>query len=206
MNLFDYLVEKYGYNEPILLSEISFNNYSLAWIKKEINKLCQEEKLIRFEKGLYYIPTKTILGMSKLDPRKVIMKKYVEDGNKQVGYFSGTTFLNMLGLSSQMPNVLEIYTNNENARVREVPIGSQRVILRRARTTINNENAATMSFLELMNFTDAKYFDDEKKQIVINYITQNNITRKSITECSPFFPDKAMRTLIESEMIYSVAQ
>lgn len=206
MSLFDYLVDEYGYNEPILISEISFNEYSLPWIKKEINKLCQEEKLVRFEKGLYYIPTKTILGMSKLDPRKVIMKKYIEDGNEQVGYFSGTTFLNMLGLSTQMPNVLEIYTNNENARVREVPVGSQKVVLRRARATINNDNAATMNFLELMNFIDAKYFDEEKKQIVIDYINQNNITRKSIAECSPYFPDKAMRTLIESEMIYSVAQ
>jgi len=206
MDLFDYLVEKFGYNEPILLSEISFNNYSLPWIKKELNKLCQEEKLIRFEKGLYYIPTKTILGMSRLDPRKVIMKKYVINGNEQIGYFSGTTFLNILGLSAQMPNVLEIYTNNENARVREVPVGNQRVILRKARTTINNENAATMSFLELMNFTDSGYFDDEKKQIVIDYINRNKITRKSIAACSPFFPDKAMRTLIESEMIYSVTQ
>ncbi len=206
MSLFDDLVDQYGYNEPILLSDISFNDYSLPWIKKEINKLCREEKLIRFEKGLYYIPTKTILGKSKLDPRKVIMKKYIQDGDEQVGYFSGTTFLNMLGLSTQMPNVLEIYTNNENARVREVPIGSQRVILRRARATINNENAATMSFLELMNFTNAKYFDKEKKQIVTDYINQKNITRKRIAECSPFFPDKAMRTLIESEMIYNVAQ
>jgi hypothetical protein len=206
MNFFDYLVCEYGYNEPIFLSEIFYNNYSLSWIKKEINKLCQTEKLIRFEKGLYYIPTQTILGMSKLDPRKVIMKKYIKDGNEQIGYFSGTTFLNMLGLSTQMPNVLEIYTNNENARVREVPIGSQRVVLRRARAPINSKNASTMSFLELMNFTDAKYFDDEKKQIIIDFINQNNITRNSLTECSPFFPDKAMRTLIESELIYNVAQ
>ena len=206
MSFFDYLVDEYGYNEPILINDISFNDYSLSWIKKEINRLCREEKLIRFEKGLYYIPTQTLLGKSRLDPRKVIIKKYIDNGNERLGYFSGTTFLNMLGLSSQMPNVFEIYTNNENARIREVPIGNQKVILRKARATINNENAAAMSFLELMNFTDAKFFDKEKKQIVIDFIKQNNITRKLIAECSPFFPDKAMRTLIESEMIYNVAQ
>ena len=37
-------------------------------------------------------------------------------------------------------------------------------------------------------------------------LADRNITRKDITTYAPFFPDKAMRTLIESEVIYSVAQ
>ena len=44
-----------------------------------INVLCEEEKLIRFEKGIYYIPTDTVLGKSVLNPRKVIEKKYIND-------------------------------------------------------------------------------------------------------------------------------
>lgn len=206
MEFFDYLVRVYGYNEVILSNEIYYDGYSVSWIKKMLKKLCDEEKIIRFEKGVYYIPTDTPLGKSRLDPKKVIIKKYINDGNKIIGYFSGITFMNMLGLSAQMPNMMEIYTNNEPSRVREVPIGSQRVLLRRSRTAINSSNAATLSFLELMNFTDAGFYDAEKKKIIAAFIDKNGITRKSVSIYSPYFPDKAMRTLVESEVIYDVTR
>ena len=119
---------------------------------------------------------------------------------------SGITFMNILGLSKQMPNTLEIYTNNEPSRVREVPVGNQKVLLRRSRTKINSNNVFTMSFLELMNFTDASFYDEEKKKIIADFIKNKGITRKSISKYSPYFPDKAMRTLIESEVIYDVTQ
>ncbi len=205
MEFYDYLMAQYGRNEAILLSDLSFEDYSLSWIKKAVAKLCEKEKLIRFDKGIYYIPTETILGKSKLDPRKVIAKKYINRNDDTIGYFSGTTFLNMLGLSTQMPNTMEIYTNNEQAKVREVPVGNLKVTLRRARATVNSENAATMSFLELMNGTDGGFYDDEKRQIVTDFIKRNRITREAISGWAPYFPDKAMRTMIESEVIYSVA-
>lgn len=206
MEFFDYLVRTYGYNEVILSNEITYNGYSVPWIKKALKTLCDKEKIIRFEKGVYYIPTDTLLGKSRLDPRKVIIKKYIDDGNNVIGYFSGTTFMNMLGLSTQVPNKIEIYTNNESSRLREVSVGTQSVALRRARAKVNSNNAATMSFLELMNFTDADFFDSEKKNLVASFIEKNGITRKSISTYSPYFPDKAMRTLIESEVIYDVAR
>lgn len=206
MEFFDYLVDTFGYNEVILSSEISFAEYSTPWIKKAISRLCKEEKLIRFEKGIYYIPTDTLLGKSKLDRKKVIIKKYINDGKSNIGYYSGTTFMNMLGLTTQMSNKMEIYTNNEPTRFREVPVGNQNVLVRRSRTKIDNSNVATMSFLELMNFTDASFYDSERKEILSKYISKNQITRKAISKYAPYFPDKAMRTLVESEIIYDVTQ
>lgn len=206
MELYNYLVEKYGYNEAILLKEIGFNDYSLSWIKKTVAGLCEEGKLLRFEKGVYYIPTETILGKSKLDPRKVIVKKYINNGNNIIGYFSGVTFMNMLGLSAQMPNRMELYTNIECSKVREVPIGSWKILLRRARAKVTTDNAATMSLLELMNFTNSSFYDDEKRKIVADYIEKNYITRTSVSKYAPYFPDKAMRTLVESEIVYEIAR
>ena len=79
-------------------------------------------------------------------------------------------------------------------------------MLRRARTEINKENAAVLSLLELMNFVSASFFDDERRDKINLYILKNNISRKSITKYAPVFPDKAMRTLVESEVIYNVTQ
>lgn len=121
-----------------------------------------------------------------------------------MGYYSGVIFQNQLKITTQMPNVIEIYTNNEKSKVREVTIGNQKVILRRARTEINSENASVLSFLELMNDITPGFLDEEKRERIVEYILLNNITRKDILEYANVFPDKVMRNLIESEMIFFV--
>lgn len=98
----------YVYNEPIFYNEFNYKNYSRPWLQKELTALCEQGKLMRFEKGIYYIPSVTMLGASSMDVKKVIDKKYIDNGKDIIGYYSGVTFLNMLGLSTQVPNVSEI--------------------------------------------------------------------------------------------------
>lgn len=206
MNLYQSLLNTFGTDEPIMSNEITFKDYSKPWIYKELNKLCEEGKLIRYERGIYYIPTKTVFGPSILDPYKVIVKKYIFNGTDTIGYLSGVALLNRLKLTTQMSNVIEVYTNNEPSNTRDITVGKQRVILRKSRTSINSSNAAVLSFLELMNAVPSEFLDDEKKPIVEQFIDDNGITRSDITKYAPLFPDRALRTLVESEVIYSVAQ
>lgn len=206
MVLFDYLLKAYGYDEPILISEIQFENYSRPWLYKELNKLCKEERLIRFEKGLYYVPRQTMFGLSILNPAKVIEKKYVQSGENVFGYYSGLFFMNQIGLSNQTPNVIEIFTNRESAKVRDINVGSQKIRLRKARTEITKDNVAVLRFLELMNMIEPDTVDGETRQTLINYVNENGIRRADISMYSRVFPDRAMRAMIESEVVYSVAQ
>ncbi len=206
MTLLESLLQTHGTNEPIVSTEIAFKGYSRPWICKQLTQLCREGKLIRYEKGIYYIPTDTVFGKSILDPRKVIEKKYISNGAEVMGYYSGLTLRQQLRLTTQMPNVIELYTNNETSRVRDVVVGTQKVLLRRARTPITAENAAALCFLELMNDLDTSSLDGEKKNILGGFVEQQGISRKDVTAYAPFFPDKAMRNLIESEVIYRVAQ
>ena len=106
----------------------------------------------------------------------------------------------------QAHHIIELYTNNETTRVRDVFVGTQKVLLRRARTRITADNADVLRFLELMNELTSDMIDDEKKTIIKKFISDRNITRKDISTYAPVFPDKAMRTLIESEVIYGVTQ
>lgn len=204
MTLYDSLLQTYGTNEPIFSNEITFKDYSRPWILKQLAQLCDEGKLIRYEKGLYYIPTDTVFGKSLLNPRRVIERKYISNNGDIIGYYSGLTLQNQLRLTTQMSNVIEIYTNNEPTRVRDVLVGKQKVQLRRARTTITAANADVLSFLELMNTLDPVALDEEKKSILISFIADHKIKRADITTYAPYFPDNAMRTLIESELIYFI--
>ena len=202
MTLYDMLLNKYGYGNPFSLAEINFNNYSLPWIKKELNKLVNSNIIVRYERGIYYIPEKTIFGNGSLNPHKIIEKKYLSNDS---GYYSGLSFANKIGITTQMPNVIEIYTNNEKSRVREITVNNLKVILRKTRVNITKENISVLSFLELMNSFPRDYFNFERKNIIINYIKENGINRKEITKYSPYFPDRVMRNLVESEIIYDIA-
>ncbi|MGN0394969.1 MAG: DUF6088 family protein [Coprococcus sp.] len=206
MTLYETLLEQYGYNEPILTNEIQFNNYSKPWIYKELNRLCDNNQVVRFEKGIYYIPKQTPFGASVLNPGKVIEKKYIKSRNETFGYYSGYYLLNLLGISNQVPNVIEVYSNNESSKMRDVKVGVQNVRVRRSRVNITKENAAVLTFLELMNIIDVNSLDAEKKRIIIEFIAESNVSRQDITKYSPAYPDRAMRAMIESEIIYSVAQ
>ena len=202
MTLYEMLFNEFGYGNPFSFEEIKFNNYSLPWIKKELNKLVSDNRIVRYERGIYYIPEKTIFGNSSLNPQKIIEKKYLSNGS---GYYSGLSFANKIGVTTQMPNVIEIYTNNEKSRVREISVNNLKVILRKSRVDVTNDNVYVLSFLELMNSFSIEYFNDERKKLIIDYIKEKGINRQQITKYSPYYPDRVMRNLVESEIIYDIA-
>ncbi|EXM40732.1 hypothetical protein RASY3_03170 [Ruminococcus albus SY3] len=203
--LFDYLLESFGKNEPIFTSDISYENYSDIWIKKELAKLCECGQIIRYDRGIYYIPVKTPFGNSILNPSRIIERKYLSEKGNRIGFYTGITALQQAGLSTQMSNIPEIQTNNENSKLRRVKVGNQEVILRKSRVKIDNDNIFVLQFLEMMNITPSEYFDDERKAVIRNWIEKCNISQDLVTKYAPYFPDKAMRSLIESGVIFYVA-
>ena len=194
MGFFDYLSNTFGVNEPIFSTDIKFEDYSKPWIAKQLASLCESGRLIRFERGIYYIPVNTPFGKSVLNPHKVIERKYIMDKGIASGFYSGMTALNKLGLTTQMPNTIEICTNNETIGIYTV------------RYSDSNDNINVISFLELMNTVPLGFFDDDRKVLIKKWVTDNSISRRSILKYAPAFPDKAMRNLVESEAIFYVTQ
>ena len=204
--LLNYLIHTFGYNKPFTISEIDYKDYSRAWIYKRITKLCEDGKIMRFERNAYYIPRTTKFGTAIFDSMKIIEKKYIQDGENVMGYFAGRYLQHLLGIFKGTPNTIEIYTNNETKRARTVNVGGKRVYLHTARTKIDKFNASILCFLELMNGIDTETLDEYKRKLIADYITENRITQKQITKYIPYFPDKTCRNLIESEVIYRVPQ
>ena len=206
MTLYESLLNCFGYNEPFKTSEINFEDYSKEKICIEMTKLCKKGKVVRFETGIYYIPKTNKFGTVIFNQSKIVDKKYIKDGEKVFGYYSGTELEYRLGLTKVKPNTIVIYTNGETTRMRRVMVGSQRIILRKPRTKIDKFNAPVLCFLELMNGIDTETLDEYKRKLISDYIKENRITQKQITKYIPFFPDKTCRNLIESEVIYRVPQ
>ena len=205
MTLGKYLLDKYGFDEPIYSVEIRFANYSRQWIYKELKKLLIGGNIKRFATGIYYFSRKMPWGESQLNPRKVIEKRFLSSGKDIYGYIAGLSLLNQAGLSTQVPNLIELVTNNESTRVRDISIGSQSVRARRSRTLITPHNVKTLQFLDLMNTITPSGLDEIERLMLSKYVKDSGVTRASVSQYAGFFPAKATKNMLESGVIYEIA-
>lgn len=71
-----YLMENYGYNEPIFLNDLTIQGLSENAVRQAVKRLVANGFLERYDNGIYYIPKRDgLLGKSYLDPSLVIMRK-----------------------------------------------------------------------------------------------------------------------------------
>ena len=77
---------------------------------KVLERMVKKGELKRAEKGLYYIPKKSIFGELPLTIKDFI-QKYLYLGDKRIGYITGVKLFNRYGLTTQLSNSIEIATN-----------------------------------------------------------------------------------------------
>ncbi len=208
MNIFNELSAKFNTDEPILIEDIEkmYPQRSRPWIDKAIKTLVDSKQLKRFSTGVYYIPRKTVLGDSVLNPRKVIAKKYIQNSQDIYGYLGGTSLLNSFGLTTQVPNVITVISNNESTRGRKVEVGNQSVYLCKPPTKITKSNFKTLQFCELIRLIDLDKLDSIEIKNLENYIKENNISLSSISKYCSVFPDSVSRKILGGPLIEKLAQ
>ena len=203
------LEKNYGYDVPIFTEDIfeCMNDYSRQRIYQLIKEALEKGILVRFDTGVYYLPTKTEFGFSTISVDEVVYKKYISNNNETFGIYGKDIIdLNFL-LSYQVPNSIEVITNKESRDVREIEIKGRRVILRKSRLEITKNNVKTYIFMELFNNINLrKYKEDLMAQdSVKKYIKKNKINNKKIYELAKFFPAKTMKNLAISGVLYEIA-
>lgn len=202
MDLVKCLKTQYGENTPIFFEDIAnvCSRYTRGRVYQLIDAAMNSGLLAKAGYDCYYIPTTTPFGKSLLNPRKVIEKKYISNKGEVYGFYTGLALLNSFGITTQMPNVIEVFTNNEATKSRRVTINNQTIIVKRARTTINNSNYKEMMLLELFNLADIRSIDARATQKIVDYMKQNNISVQGIMKYAKFVPARAIKNFMSSEV------
>ena len=200
MDLVKCLKTQYGENTPIFFEDIAnvCSRYTRGRVYQLIDAAMNSGLLAKAGYDCYYIPTTTPFGKSLLNPRKVIEKKYISNKGEVYGFYTGLALLNSFGITTQMPNVIEVFTNNEATKSRRVTINNQTIIVKRARTTINNSNYKEMMLLELFNLADIRSIDARATQKIVDYMKQNNISIQLLKNFGKNFEHSKMQIPIFS--------
>lgn len=203
-----YLMENYGYNEPIFLNDLVIEGLSDNAVRQSVKRLVASGFLERYDNGIYYIPKRDgLLGKSYLDPSMVIMRRYVQNKSEIYGYLTGISFANQLGLTTQMPAVIEIVTNREASNGRMITVGSQRVRIKKPAITVSDSNAELLQLLDTIGQAE-KYTELTKEETVetlISYMRKKRFTKEQLSEVSSVLTGATAKKLIEWGMIYEFA-
>ncbi len=194
----------YGENTPIFADEIVtlFSNYTRAYVFRLIKKAEDAGELVAFSRGVYFIPKKTFFGQSTICSEMVAEKKYMKNNQSVYGIYAGLNLLNRFGVTTQVPNTMEIVTNNETTRKRNVTINGREFILRRARCEINKENYQTYTVLQLFSdMSDEDELDVFSKKQIKNYLSNNKIKADDLFDLSRSFPAATLKKLVRSGVL-----
>lgn len=79
-------------------------------IIKALNRMAAKGKIVKLAKGKYYKPETTPFG--NLQPTQFqVVKDLLEENGKAVGYLTGYSIYNLLGLTTQISNTIQIGKN-----------------------------------------------------------------------------------------------
>ncbi len=203
--LYEYLKENYEPGEPIFSGDIEIPGLSEENLRYHLKKLTDDGIISRFEAGVYYFPKMDILGeRMNLSAETVAIHKYIQRRGKRVGYYSGYTLANRMGLSTQVPFTIEITSNYAPAQVRELTIKNRKYIIRRPVAEVTEENVAVLQFLDCLKDIEkcAEEEMDVCGKILSKYAKQNNITKQKIDEFIEEYPVKIYKAIYETGVEY----
>lgn len=199
----DYFLEMVKKNfkedEPIFIDEILalFSDYTKAYVFRLLKE--ENEEIRNFSRGVYFLPKKTFFGESNITSNMVANKKYVSNGEDTYGVYAGISLLNAFGITSQVPNVLEIITNKEATRKRTIDIKGKQFILRKSRFSIDNNNLGYYYILQLfLEMPEKCELNDFSREMIIQYIKNKKLNPESLVKYSLYFPGRTLKNVVNS--------
>lgn len=158
-NLLIQYIDRQEADQPILTTQITQyvakeTGLNEADVKKAVNvnmaRLEKADKILRIEKGVYCKKIKTAFGYYTPNKEALFCRQLLYDEDDVIGYETGLSVLNRLGLVSQMPKRKCIATNLYTKRV---PAGIQ-VEIRKPSVNVNRANYRYLQILDAIRDLD----------------------------------------------------
>lgn len=209
MNIVSYLENVYGYATPIFLKDVRIGGKSKAAIKESFYRATKEGLLSRDGPGVYSLirQEKGIFGANTFE--KIIERKFVYSACPDdlklrelfaVGYYSGMTFLNQIGISEQVPALPEITTNKTSSNKRLYCALGRTAIIRKARTEVTFQNYKMLQFLDMFHWLSV-YEIKEKKELLRKYIADNYLTKYQFSQYISLYGFQTLKKITEGGLL-----
>lgn len=179
-------IDTYENNIPIFIDDIK--QYVLENIDDSIDeqqisnninviiyRLIKENKIKAKYRGIYFKPTKNIFGETTIFNNDLIKRKFLLDKNGNInGYIVGAKLYNMLGLTTQVPNITDIVTNE--CKYHKKYYDYLRVNIYKPKIAIDNDNYLYLQFLDIIENKDKINVETNNfYEIIFKIIDENKL-------------------------------
>lgn len=207
--MLDMLINDFGYNTPIFLNELRVEGITESALRQNFRRMVEKGSIVRFDDGIYYIPKTSVLFNKpmSLDETEVIIAKYIRRNEQVYGYYTGMTFANQIGVTTQVPVLDEITTNKESSKGRNVSLSGSKLRLKCPKVPVTKENWKLLQLLDLLNELEkwSELSKEEAYEKIAYCIKERGLKRDDMTSYVGAYPNKVSKTLIESRLIYVFA-
>ena len=129
---------------------------------KALNRLVVSGKLKKISKGRFYKPEETPFG--ELEPDEYqIAKDLLEKNGKIIGYLTGLSIYNKLGLTTQISNIIQIGRNEFRPPLVR---GKYKISFILQKNAINKENIPLLQILDSIRYF--KKIPDSNIELIVN--------------------------------------
>lgn len=209
MNIISYLENVYGYATPIFLKDVRIGGKSKAAIKESFYRATKEGLLSRDGPGVYSLVRQEegifrVVTFEDVIEKKYMYSNYADDFKMRelfvVGYYSGMTFLNQIGISEQVPALPEITTNKTSSNKRFYYASGRIAIIRKARTEVTFQNYKMLQFLDMFHWLSL-WEIKEKRELLRKYIVDNYLTKHQFSEYVHLYSFQTLKKITEGGLL-----
>jgi hypothetical protein len=210
----DYILKNHQAADPIIQKDLYriFVNVSPITIRQTLLRLSKNGIITKSEsiKGVYFISKQnTVLKSHSLNFNQLIENKFLVDMNKKViGYESGLSLANELGLTTQTSSTVYVVSNAVADRKRELLIDNRRIIIDKSRIDVDHRNYRFLQVLDLISdFESFCEVDPEQALTVLKtYLRDLTLSKKEIDTIFRFYPIKTERNYYKLGVDHVIAQ
>jgi hypothetical protein len=149
-------------------------------VNVNLKRIADSNDLERYQKGVYYKAQTTPFGKTKLNPAYIARDAYIYKNGMTIGYETGASFLNKIGLTTQIAKYKYYATNvfkQNGSRVEE----KLNVVLRKPKLEVTEENYQYQQLLDAVENRDKIPIDAcYSERIILDYIENNSLDFKKL--------------------------
>ncbi|WP_289285982.1 hypothetical protein [Parablautia intestinalis] len=108
--------------------------------------------------------------------------------------------VNLVGLTTQVPMIYEVVSNNATTDYRKIMISKTEVIVRRPKVSVTNENVRSLQFLDLNKDVDvySEEEGDDLKRRMLEIMKKLGITFSALEPYLSYYPEKIYKNMYET--------
>lgn len=161
----------------------------------KLKRMADKGEIERVQRGVYCHIKQTVFGKVTPSIDEIVIKTLKIQDDKRIGYESGASLLNRLGLSTLLPRDIEITTNRYGAKLPE----GCRIVTCKPAVTVTDENWKLLQFIDLVGELPNAHIDAENlEQLLRQYAKKQQLdTLMLIFTARKYYSPKVLIPLID---------